>query len=48
MSGKVNVYLGRGNPAIGDVHGLLIKQRARSLKEEDRRAWRRVCKETEA
>lgn len=47
MSGKVNVPLGKGNPAIGDVHVLVIKQRAKSLKEEDRHVWRRVCKATE-
>ena len=33
--------------ASGEVHVLVIKQRAKSLKEEDRHVWRRVCKETE-
>ena len=41
-----NVPLGKGNSAIHDVHVLVIKQRAKSRKEEDRHVWWRVCKET--
>ena len=29
------------------MYVLVIKQRAKSLKEEDRHVWRRVCKATE-